>query len=147
MDIKTTEDILSPDNLSVEKIKSILDAAFMDASYSDGDEDEIIVTEQIPCLITINQKKDLIRLSVRYCFSVGISELQQLSCVNKINTDYLIIRASIQEVGNNEANRLRLDWYISISGGVTKKSLILAIKRFCSIPHVAIKEYASEFVD
>ena len=135
-----TEELITPDNLSKELLKSILDAAFMDTSYDN--EGDLKVKDRVTCfLFPNNDRKDRAQLMAIFGFKPEASELQRLEAVNRINAEYVIVRAV---VGKNAT--LRFTWDIPIAGGITKKAFVLAVKRFCSIPHDAVKDCANDVV-
>jgi hypothetical protein len=59
-----------------------------------------------------------------------------------VNKEYAIVRAT---VGQNDA--LRFTYDILVSGGITKKALVLAVKRFCEIPHSAVARLGEDIVE
>ena len=134
-----TEELITPDNLSKELMKSVLDAAFMDTSYdNDGD---LMVKDGLNCYIFTSKNKDRVRLLTQFGFKPEASELLWLQAVNRINREYVIVKAIL-----NKNNSLQFAWDIPIAGGITKKAFILAVKRFCSIPHDAVSDCAKDVV-
>lgn len=136
-----TDELITPENLSKEMLKSVLDAAFMETYYdSEGD---LRVRDRVNCFVFPNQeRKDRVQLIAVFGFKAGTSELQRLQAANRINAEYIIVRAV---VGGNDT--LRFTWDIPIAGGITKKAFVLALKRFCSIPHAAVADCANDVVD
>ncbi len=136
-----TEELITPENLSKERLKSVLDAAFMETSYDqDGD---LRVHDRVKCLVLPNQeRKDRIQLVALFGFKPESTELERLQAVNRINAEYIIVRAV---VGKNDI--LSFTWDLPVAGGLTPKAFVLAVKRFCAIPHPAIAECASEVVE
>jgi hypothetical protein len=135
------DDLITPENLSKELLMQVLDAAYMDTSYdSDGD---IRVKEQCSCYVQPNlTARDRIRLAAFFGFKPEVPFARRLEFVNTVNGDYAMVRA----VAVPESDGLVFDWYIPIAGGLTKKSFVLAVKRFCTIPHSAINEHGGEIV-
>jgi len=135
-----TDQLITPENLSKELLKSVLDAAFIETSFdSDGD---LKVREGVNCFVFPNdERKDRVRLLALFRFKPEASELLRLQAVNRINAEYIIVRAV---VGKNDT--LQFTWDIPIAGGITKKAFALAVKRFCSIPHASIADCANDVV-
>ena len=130
-------ELVTTENLSKGLLKEIFEAAFMDVSFDD--EGDLRVRETVTCWVFPNEEhKDRIRLMALFRFKPETGELERLQVANKINSDYIVVRASS---GTNDS--LVLTYDILISGGVTQKAVVLALKRFCSIPHEAIGEYGS----
>lgn len=132
--------LIIPENLSKELLYDLFEAAYMDVSYDkDGD---IFVQEDVRCFVMPNEdKKDRIRLLTMFGFEPLSSEIDRLRCVNLINEKYLIVRAY-----STDNNTLSFDYEIIIKGGITRKNLVLSVKRFCGIPRLAIQEFAQGLV-
>jgi hypothetical protein len=128
-----TDELITPENLSTATLKAACDAAFMDASIDeDGD---LKVKAEVTCFILPSEKKDCIYMIARFGFKPESSRLERLECANRINDGYRIVRASVTDSG-----KLIFDYYLPVAGGITKKAFILAVKRFCSIPHEAVSD-------
>ncbi len=135
------DELVTPENLSTDLLKTIFDAALMDNSY-DEEGDLVVSSDQVKnCWVIPGDHKDRILLLAIFRFKPGVSRTQQLECANRINTEYAIVRA---HVGKNDT--LRFTYYITVNGGVTRKAVALAVKRFCSIPHAAIAECGADLV-
>jgi hypothetical protein len=132
-----TDELITPENLSKELLKSVLDAALMDTSYDD--EGDIRVKENIGCwILPSTERKDRIKLLALFGFEPGASQLQRLECVNKINNEYIVVKAIV-----GQKDTLRFEYDILVAGGITKKAFVLAVKRFCSIPRSAAAEHGT----
>jgi hypothetical protein len=130
-----SDDLLSPENLSLPLLKSVLDAAFMETVMdTDGD---LLVRDQINCYILLGEKKDRISFLARFGFKPEVSQAQRLECVNSINKDFLMVRAV---AGENDL--LRFTYDLIVPAEITKKAFVLTLKRFCAIPQVAVRERA-----
>ncbi len=133
------DELITPDNLSKELLKSVLDAAYMETSFDN--EGDIRVKEQVTCFVFPNQeRKDRVELMALFDLKPEASELLRLQAANRINAKYIIVRAYISN------DRLLFTWDIPIAGGITKKAFVLAVKRFCSIPHDSVASCASDVV-
>jgi len=134
-----SDDLVTPDNLSKELLKSLFDSAFLETSWDD--EGDLRVKDRIRCFALPSENKDRIRLLAIFGFKDGATPAQRLECVNNINREYIMVRAAI---GSNGV--LRFDHDIYVKGGVTKKNVVLATKRFLSIPLEAIEDHGKELV-
>jgi hypothetical protein len=135
-----TDELITPDNLSKELLKSVLDTALMDTSYDkDGD---LKVRDSVVCFVLPNKdRKDRVLLQAIFGFKPEATELARLQAVNRINTEYAMVKAF---TGPN--NILAFTWDIPIAGGITPKAFGMAVKRFCNIPQAAIRDCASDVV-
>jgi hypothetical protein len=135
------DELITPDNLSKELMYEILDAAYMEPKYDeDGD---LQVKDRCTCIVMPSDAKDRIRLLTVFGFKPETPREARLEFVNKVNSDYALVRAA---VGASD-DTLYFDYYIPTAGGITKKAFVLALKRFCAIPHEAVKDYGSEIVE
>lgn len=135
-----SNELVTADNVSRELLKSIFDAAYMTTSLdSDGD---VVVKEQCNCIVLPDKEKRRIWLLTQYSFKPTATDTEKLMCVNKINMDYLIVRAVVVK------NILRFSYDIVLDGdGITPKSLVLLIKRFCNIAPSAVQDYGQDIVE
>jgi len=136
-----SDDLITPDNLSKELLKSVFDDAFMETSYDD--EGDLKVKEGVNCFIFPNkERKDRVTLLTFFRFKKSADKMQRLECVNSINREYIIVRAV---VGDNDV--LRFTYDVPIAGGITKKAMVMVVKRFCSIPHDAVGDFGTDIVE
>lgn len=132
-----SEQFITPENLTRELLKTILDAAFMETSYDkDGD---LVVRDRINCYVF--PSKDRIQLMALFRWQEGASEEDRLAAANRINSEYAVIRAIV-----GKGNALLFTWDLPVAGGMTTKAFVLAVKRFCIVPHQAIAECAGDLV-
>ena len=128
------DDLITPGTLSKEELKALYDAALMDTSYdSDGD---LRIRDGISCCVF--PRVDRIRLLALFRFKPTSSPQQRLDLVNRINSEYIIARATT--LGDNGTGRLCFDYDIPVSGGIPKKTVVLVTKRFLSIPGPAVRD-------
>ena len=134
------DELITAENLSKEFLKSILDTAYMETSYDeDGD---LTVKERCSCFVFPDEEdKSRIRLMTIFSFKSESSELDRLQSVNRINSEYAIVKATVRET-----DRLVFNWDIPIAGGITKKAFVLAVKKFCLIPHDAVADCANDII-
>ena len=135
-----SDDLITPENVSKELLYSVLDAAMMDVSYDkDGD---IRVKEGVICFVLPNEEnKDRIKFLTIFGLKPGVSELERLRAVNQMNDGYIMVRACTPK-----EDVLVFDYFLTLGGGVTKKAFVMALKRFCGIPHACIRDYGSNIV-
>jgi hypothetical protein len=134
-------DLITPENLSKELLYDLFESVFMDVSYDkDGD---LLVHEDVRCFVfPDNDSKDKIRLVTMFGFNPSVGEVDRLRSVNFINEKYIIARAY-----STQNDTLSFDYEILIKGGITKKNLVLSVKRFCTIPRLAVREFAQGLVE
>lgn len=136
------DEMITPENLSKELLKSVLEAAYLDVSYDkDGD---IRVKDKVTCFVFPNEKwKDRVTLCAIFGFKAHATPAQRLECANRINSEYAILRAV---VGKNDTLRFTYDVLLE-GGGISRKAFVLVLKRFCSIPHDAVRDCGEDLIE
>ena len=131
---------ITSENLTRELLKSVFDGAYMATSLdSDGD---VVVREQCNCIVIPDKEKRRIWLLTQYGFKPTATDIEKMICANKINKDYIMVRAVVVD------KILRFAYDIILDGdGITPKSLVLLVKRFCTIPPQAVQDYGSNIVE
>ncbi len=133
------EELITSENLNIELVKSVFDSAFMDATLDDG---EVIVQDAIRVRIKVNQeRKDRINLYCVFGFKSTSSQIARLQCANQINVDYLMVRAAVID------DILLFSYDLIVTGGITKKELVMTLKRFAGIPQAAVREFGNDIVE
>jgi hypothetical protein len=132
------DDLVTPENLSKELLRSIYDQAFLETSLdSEGD---LRVHDGIRCFVF--PRDDRVRLFCMFKFdAANATPEKRLEMVNRVNCEYIMVRAAS---GANDS--LVFDHDIIVKGGVTKAQIVHATKRFLSIPLQAIGEYGKGLV-
>jgi hypothetical protein len=131
-------DLITPENVSIDLLKNVF-TAYMD-TYFDEDGD-LIVKGECQVYVTIIPDKSSIRLMTIFLISDESSLDARLAAVNKINNDYIMVKAHC-----SDNNKLIFTYYFMLAGGLTKKALIRGVKLFDSIPRVAIGDYAEDII-
>ncbi|WP_374509127.1 YbjN domain-containing protein [Niveibacterium sp.] len=132
---------LAPDAVTREVLREILDAALMEVEI-DGDGD-VLVREGMVCYVLLPEPEhDRITLAAQYSFIDDVPHLARLDCANRINREYMLVRAAIDERG-----KLRFSYHLLLGGGVTARQIGLSVKRFCAICPQAIAEHAAELLE
>ena len=134
------QDLLTPENLSKEVLKAIFEEALMETSFDK--EGDLQVSENPHCLVLPSDSKDRLRLLAIFTFEPQVSHAQRLEFVNQVNSEFILIRATV----GAQNDTLFFDHDIMVQGGITKQSLVLATKRFLTIPGEAIQEFGKELV-
>ena len=132
-------DLITEENVSVDLLRKILDAAYIE--YSMTDKGDMRVKDRISVLVRPNKEQRTIKLFAIFGFKPGSTTAQRLECANKINAEYIIIRASV--AGDN----FWFEHELMLDGGLTPKALVMAIKRFAGIPLPAMLEHAADLVE
>lgn len=133
------DDLITSDNVSPDLIKAVFDAAFMDARLDD--DGEVVVQDAVKVRMRVNEeRKDRIRFLTAFKFTSDSSGLARLECANQINAEYIMVCASA------EGDFLFFRYDLLVMGGVTKKALVMAVKRFATIPQQAVADFGKNIV-
>jgi len=129
------------DAVTRDVLQQILDAALMEVEIdSDGD---VLVREGMVCYVLLPEPEhDRITLAAQYSFMDDVPHLARLECANRINSEYMLVRAAIDERG-----KLRFSYHLLLGGGVTARQIALSVKRFCTICPQAITEHAAGLLE
>ena len=137
--LRMPNDLITPENVSNELLRDLFESAYADFTVDeDGD---IYLHEQVDVYLSISNNKYYIQAWSSYLFKEDAAESDKLAAVNNINANYAIVKSW---VSNNVRIVFVHDFFIA--GGITKKSLVLGIKRFASIPRDAVRDYAEDLV-
>jgi len=127
-------EVISVDNLSRESIKEALDSDFPNVFVDD--DGDVGVRDLCTCYLLPNVEQRRLRLLTLWHFRDEVGELEKYLCANRINVDYAIVRAAV--VGPH----LAMTYDVSLEGdGISRRSLTLLIKRFCSAALASAMEY------
>jgi putative sensory transduction regulator len=129
-----------PENLSKESLQAIFAAALMETSIDTAG--ELQVREALQCLVLPSNSKDRIRLLALFGFEPQVSHQQRLEFVNQVNSEFILIRATV----GAQDDTLMFDHYLWVQGGITKQALVLATQRFLSICGGAVQEFGKDLV-
>lgn len=133
-----SEELITPENLSKELLKAVLDASYTDAEIdSDGD---VWVRDACGCLVVPNGGS--VQLLAYYRLKPETDRVSRLECANQINDRYIVVRAAV-----TDADRLVFDYTVPVAGGITKKAFVLALRRFCSITAQAVADLSDDMVE
>ena len=119
------DEIVTGENLSQDMLKQLFEDAYMDTTVdTDGD---IIVKDGYKCFLRADPQGHWIRAYSIFRDSEEASQLDKLEFVNHVNDELVIIRASVASNG-----ALVFEHYIPVEGGITKRAIVFAVKRFLS---------------
>ena len=134
-----TIDVLTADNVSVERLQGIFEAAYLD--YEILANEELRVQEKIRIRVRFSQERRAITLYAGYGFKAETTREQRIEAANRINAEYLIVRCSVVE------QSLWFEYDFMLDGGLAPKALVLGLRRFAGIPPSAVDKHAAELIE
>lgn len=133
-----TDDLITPENNTIELLKSLYETAYMDTKI---DERGYLRVQDGSTWCFVIPSMDLGRIQFVAPFGIkdGMGRLDLLESANRVNREYIMIRTTVEDDGS-----IFFEHDISIRGGLPKKTLILTTKRFLSIPRQAFDELSNK---
>jgi hypothetical protein len=127
-------DLVTPDNVSLELIRDIYEAAFMDVSLEDEGRG-IRIKEEVLARAFLTESKERLQLGALYGVQEDAQRIDRLELANRINDKFAVVRATIDDDGD-----LVFDFAIILKGGVTKKAIVQATRVFLMLVPRAVNE-------
>ena len=91
---------------------------------TDGD---VIVKDNYRCYLRPDPDGRLISVYAIFGCQPNASQADKLAYVNRVNDQVKLIRASVSSNG-----KFFFDYYISVEGGVSRRSIVMSVRRFFS---------------
>ncbi|MGL6073744.1 MAG: YbjN domain-containing protein [Fimbriiglobus sp.] len=130
-----SNEIITPDNVTIEEIAKLYDAAYMDATL-DEEHGIIRIREELMARVHLSESKERLQIIAFYGLKEDAQRIDRLELVNRINENYVLIRAGIDDDGD-----LWFDYCVLLKGGVTKKAIVQATRVFLMLVPKAVNEY------
>lgn len=127
-------DLVTPDNVSIELIRDVYEQAFLDA-VMDDEKKQIRLREEVLARAFLSESKERLQLMAYYGIKDEAQRLDRLELVNRINENYVLVRAGIDDDGD-----LWFDYCLLLKGGVTKKAIVQATRVFLMLVPRAVNE-------
>ncbi len=141
MERRMSDETITPDNVTRDRLQGILNAAFIDYSIdSDGD---IVTRDRLKCVVLPLAAKSTITLRAYFGLSESADRAELLEAVNASNSEYMFARAVVV----NDFRSLVFQADIPLAGGISPKCLVCSLRRFCQIPHDACRDHFAPFMD
>ena len=127
-------ELVTPDNVSAEMLRDLYEAAYMDVTL-DEEHGMIRIREELAARAHLSESKERIQLLAVYGLKEEAQRIDRLELVNRINENYVLIRAGIDDDGD-----LWFDYCILLKGGLTKKAIVQATRAFLMLVPKAVNE-------
>lgn len=129
---------LSKDDVSVQKIKTFFDNAFI-SSAIDKDNDLVIRANGLKTFIRLDKKKMQIRYFSVWGLKSRVSEFKKLKFVNNLNNKLILVRFSMLR-----PTTLLCEFSIQYEGGVIPYNIINSYRTFASVVKGAALQHDPE---
>lgn len=127
-------ELVTPENVSIEMIRDIYEAAFMEATL-DEEKKQIRIKEEVLARAFLAESKERLQIVAYYGVKDDAQRIDRLELVNRINEQYVLIRAGIDDDGD-----LWFDYCVLLKGGITKKAIVQATRVFLMLVPKAVNE-------
>ena len=127
-------ELVTPDNVSIELVREIFEQAYMDATL-DEDKKQIRLREEVLARVFLSESKERLQVVAYYGIKEDAQRADRLELVNRINENYVLIRAGIDDDGD-----LWFDYCVLLKGGATKKAIVQAVRVFLMLVPKAVNE-------
>jgi hypothetical protein len=134
-----SDEFIYPEGISTDALKALFEEAYMEVSVdTDGD---LIVKDNYRCYLRPDQDGRLISIYAIFGANEAAAEADKLAYINRVNDQVKLIRASVSANG-----KFFYDYYLSVEGGISKRSVVLAVRRFFSCLGSALREDTANVV-
>jgi len=128
-----SDELMHPEELSSDSLKELFDEAYMETSVDT--EGVVLVKDKYSCFLRPDADSKMIAVYAVFGVNDGAQPVAKLEYVNRVNDEVKLIRASVMSDG-----RFFFDYYIPVDGGITKRAIVLALRRFFSCIEAAMAQ-------
>lgn len=126
-------DVIDRDNLSREHLLAILDSAMLDTSLH-GERSILVIEGSVNCLVAVPEgRSDYLTFSACWTLKPDVPRETVLERINDLNNGYVAVRATL--VGSSD---LLLELQLLLPAAISRKYLVLALRRFATISREAV---------
>jgi len=116
---------ITSDSLTNDALRELFDAALFD--YHLDDDGDVVIHDQFRVLVTHHNNR-YIRFTSFFRVRPETPEELAHSLCNRINDELIILRASI-----HDGETLVIDWYIPVFSGISKRTVVMAFRKFVEL--------------
>ena len=134
-----SDEFIYPEGISQDTLKKMFEEAYMEVSVdTDGD---LIVKDNYRCYLRPDPDGRLISIYAIFGASETAAPADKLTYINHVNDQVKMIRASVSANG-----KFFFDYYLSVEGGVSKRAIVMSVRRFFSCLGSALREDTANVV-
>jgi hypothetical protein len=130
-----SDDLITPETASMEAFHEVYEQAFMDATLDEERKHIRLREEGVVARAFLSESRERLQLYALYGIKDDAERLDRLELVNRINENFVLIRAGIDDDGD-----LWFDYCILVKGGVTRKAVVQATRTFLMLFPRAVNE-------
>ena len=134
-----SDEFIYPEGISADALKALFEEAYMEVSVdTDGD---LIVKDNYRCYLRPDADGRLISIYAIFGAAPEAADPDKLAYINRVNDQVKLIRASVSANG-----KFFFDYYLSVEGGISKRSIVMSVRRFFSCLGSALREDSENVV-
>jgi hypothetical protein len=134
-----SDEFIYPEWINADALKKLFEEAYMEVSVdTDGD---LIVKDNYRCYLRPDADGRLISIYAIFGAAPDAAEADKLAYINRVNDQVKMIRASVSANG-----KFFFDYYLSVEGGISKRSIVMSVRRFFSCLGSALREDSANVV-
>ena len=127
---------LEEDEVSIERLQELFDAAYMDCGLDD-DGDLRIATDAGPrVFVSLHEGAKMVRMMALYRLRDDVLEDEKFRLVNRMNDDMILVRFSV-----SDGEMLVADYYLPYTRGVSAFQIINTVKLMGRIVVSALRQH------
>lgn len=127
-------ELLGPENVTLEAVRDIYNAALLDVEL-DEENGFVVIDDEIVARAKLSDSKERLQLIACYRVREDVPRIDRLELVNRINDQYVIVRAAM-----SEDDELWVDYAVVLKGGTTPKQIAHATRMFLKVAEMAVKD-------
>ena len=126
------DELVQPEQVNAEMLRKLFADAYMDASIDKyGD---TLIVETYRSNVVPDLDGTWLRVYAVFEANPDAAPDDKLQYANRINREMVIVRVHVQESG-----RFTFEHFLPLEGGITRKALVLAVRRFNRLLEAAIR--------
>jgi hypothetical protein len=128
-----SDEFIYPEGINADALKQLFEEAYMEVSVdTDGD---LIVKDNYRCYLRPDPDGRLISIYAIFGAAPEALPPDKLAYINRVNDQVKMIRASVSANG-----KFFFDYYLSVEGGISKRAIVMSVRRFFSCLGSALRE-------
>jgi hypothetical protein len=132
-EVRVSDEFIYPEGINADSLKQLFEEAYMEVSVdTDGD---LIVKDNYRCYLRPDPDGRLISIYAIFGAAAEAAPPDKLVYINRVNDQVKMIRASVSANG-----KFFFDYYLSIEGGISKRAVVMSVRRFFSCLGSALRE-------
>lgn len=126
-----SEDVMSPDQVSADRIFSLFHDAYFDVQRDEAG--DVYLQDTYRVWIFPQEGGEQLRLMAQFNGNAEVARETKVEFANRVNYEYKLLRAYV-----DDDNDIGFDYYIPVEGGITKRNIVLSVRRFVEYVRVAL---------